>query len=88
MDGSTARFDSPITRTPNVCGGSACIRNTRIPVWSLVVWRTQGASDQRLLKMYPTITTDDLSAAWNYQAAHREEIDADIRSNDDAAYVL
>lgn len=25
-----------IKKTPGVCGGDACIGNTRIPVWSLV----------------------------------------------------
>src|SRR5712692_2863160 len=29
--------DSWIQKTPDICGGDACIRNTRLPVWSLVV---------------------------------------------------
>jgi uncharacterized protein (DUF433 family) len=73
-----------IRRTANVCGGSACIRSTRIPVWTLVVWRNQGVSDPRLLEMYPTLTQEDLNAAWQYQSSHRDEIDEDIKSNEDA----
>ena len=76
--------ESVIQRTSNVCGGSACIRATRIPVWSLVVWRMQGVSDQRLLEMYPTLTQLDLDAAWRYEASHRDEINGDIKADEDA----
>ena len=76
--------ESRIAKTANVCGGSSCIRSTRIPVWSLVVWRTQGVTDQRLLEFYPTLTQEDLDAAWVYEAAHRDEIDHEIKSNEDA----
>jgi uncharacterized protein (DUF433 family) len=75
--------ESPIRKTPNVCGGSACIRNTRIPVWSLVAWRDQGVNDQRLLEMFPTLSADDLRAAWTYYISNRDEIDQDIKSNED-----
>jgi uncharacterized protein (DUF433 family) len=26
-----------ITKTPGICGGDACVRGTRIPVWLLLV---------------------------------------------------
>jgi uncharacterized protein (DUF433 family) len=31
-----------IEKTLNVCGGDACIRDTRIPVWLLVSYQKQG----------------------------------------------
>jgi uncharacterized protein (DUF433 family) len=74
----------PILKTPGVCGGSACVRTTRIPVWSLVLWRRQGVADSRLLEMYPTLAQADLDAVWTYYASHQEEIDRDIRENEDA----
>ena len=73
-----------IAKTPGVCGGSACVRASRIPVWSLVLWRRQNVADQRLLEMYPTLTQADLSAAWTYADTHRDEIEQDIRENEDA----
>ena len=76
--------ESLISKTANVCGGSACIRSTRIPVWSLVLWRRQGVSDVRLLEMFPTLSQADLDHAWAYDASHREEIDRDIQENEDA----
>ena len=33
---SLRKFWSGIQKTPGVCGGDACIRQTRIPVWVLV----------------------------------------------------
>lgn len=66
----------PIQVTAGVCGGQPRIRNTRIPVWTLVVFRKQGADDQELLRNYPTLTPSDLLAAWAYYEQHREEGDS------------
>jgi uncharacterized protein (DUF433 family) len=76
--------EQSIRKTPNVCGGSACIRSTRIPVWILVAWRNQGVTNERLLEMYPTLSANDLNAAWDYYAANRDEIDEDIKANEEA----
>lgn len=72
-----------IEKTPGVCGGSACIRATRIPVWSLVAWRRKGCGDERLLEMFPTLVQSDLDAAWNYADFAADEIDNDVRENED-----
>lgn len=40
-----------ITKTLGVCGGEACIGNTRIPVWLLVSFRHQDSSDAELLSL-------------------------------------
>ncbi|MFM7364444.1 MAG: DUF433 domain-containing protein, partial [Cuspidothrix sp.] len=42
-----------IEKTPKICGGDACIVNTRIPVWVLVEARQLGYSDVDLLTSYP-----------------------------------
>lgn len=71
-----------IRKTPGVCGGRACIGNRRIAVWMLVEARGVGVSDDRLLADYdPPLTPADLDAAWEYAAAHPEEIAADIRQH-------
>ncbi|MBW4563993.1 MAG: DUF433 domain-containing protein [Mojavia pulchra JT2-VF2] len=64
-----------IQKTPGVCGGNARIRDTRIAVWTLVSFRQQGASDEELLRNYPTLTAEDLEAAWSYYKEHPQEID-------------
>ena len=66
-----------IQSTPGVCGGNARIRNTRIPVWTLVSLHQQGAE---LLRNYPGLSDRDLENAWRYYDRHREEIDRIIVS--------
>lgn len=73
-----------IRKTPGVCGGDACIRNTRIPVWLLVEWRRLGLDDQEILTQYPGLAAEDLAGAWEYVRGHREEIEEAIRENDEA----
>ncbi len=67
-----------ITRTPGVCGGDACVRLTRIPVWVLVSFRRQGVDDAGLLESYPSLEPADLAAAWEYHRQHPDEINAAI----------
>ncbi|PZV13363.1 MAG: hypothetical protein DCF21_14190 [Leptolyngbya sp.] len=70
-----------IEKTPGVCGGRACIANTRIPIWGLVEAKRSGYSDADLLASYPTLTANDLANAWIYVAAHPEEIEVAIHDN-------
>ncbi len=70
-----------IAKTPNVCGGDACIRGTRIPVWLLAEWRRLGQTDAAILQGYPSLVPADLEAAWEYAAAHSEEIEEAVREN-------
>ncbi|MBD6616978.1 DUF433 domain-containing protein [Komarekiella sp. 'clone 1'] len=72
-----------ITKTPGVCGGDACIANTRIPVWSLVNDRRLGMSDARILEAFPHLTAADLVNAWAYADANPEEIEQAIRENEE-----
>ncbi len=71
-----------ISKIPDVCGGDACLRDHRIPVWVLVGYRRLGLSDTALLRAYPTLTVADLEAAWEYAATHAAEIDQAIRDNE------
>lgn len=73
-----------IEKTPGVCGGSACIASTRIPVWGLVEACRAGYSDADLLASYPTLTASDIANAWIYAAAYADEIEAAIQANEAA----
>jgi uncharacterized protein (DUF433 family) len=73
-----------IESTPGVCGGSARIHNTRIPVWGLEADRRLGLSEAEILESYPTLNPDDLKHAWAYLDAHRGEIDQEIKQNEEA----
>lgn len=57
----TSQAKSWIQKTPDICGGDACIRQTRITVHGLVEWRQRGLSDQRLLEIIEGLTPEDSS---------------------------
>ncbi len=82
-----ALIASRIQKTPGVCGGAARIANHRIPVWVLVVEKKFGASDADILAAHPTITADDLAAAWAYYQREPLEIEQLIWLNDTAGNV-
>ena len=73
-----------IEKTPGVCGGSACLGNSRITVWGLVESRRIGISEAQLLLDYPQLTANDLVNAWAYAEAHTDEIEAVIKENNEA----
>jgi uncharacterized protein (DUF433 family)/predicted nuclease of predicted toxin-antitoxin system len=73
-----------IEKTPGICGGDACIENTRIPIWVIVQSRNLGSSEGDILRDYPTLSANDLVNAWAYADSHVEEIAQAIRENDEA----
>ena len=73
-----------IEKTENVCGGDACIASTRVPVWTLEQSRRLGFTEAELLDAYPSLQRGDLTAAWEYVAEHKAEIENAIRENEEA----
>lgn len=73
-----------ITQRPHPDGMEACVRDTNINVWGLVERQRLGWSDRRIVASIPELTTEDLEAAWEYAAAHPEEIDGFVRRNREA----
>ncbi|TAE55742.1 MAG: DUF433 domain-containing protein [Nostocales cyanobacterium] len=43
--------------------------------FSVLVLRKQGADDLELLQNYPSLTSEDLTAAWDYYEQHPSEWD-------------
>ncbi len=73
-----------IETTLGICGGEPRIVRTRIPVWLLEQAKRLGCSEAELLASYPTLRAEDLANAWAYVRSHRDDIDRQIRENDDA----
>ena len=70
-----------VTKTPAVCGGSACIAGHRVRVLDIVVWHEQlGWSPDEIVSQIPSITLSDVHAALAYYCDHREEIQEEIRA--------
>ena len=57
--------DAPpgIRKTPGVVGGDARVRETRIPVWTLVELKKQGRTEAQLLSDFPGLTQNDLGVS-------------------------
>ncbi len=70
-----------IEKNPDVCGGDACVRNTRHTVYGLIEWKKLGLTDERILEHHPDLNLADLQAAWIYYESHREEIDLAIQAD-------
>ncbi|RYD32756.1 MAG: DUF433 domain-containing protein [Verrucomicrobiaceae bacterium] len=72
-----------IQKTPGVCGGSARVVGTRIPVCTLESLRRLDVEEARILDSYPSLTASDLADAWVYANACPVEIDREIRENEE-----
>jgi len=70
--------DKIVCKTSGDAGGYACIRDTRIALWTIISLRKQGADDEELLLDFPGLTRFDLLAAQAYYQANRDEIDTII----------
>ena len=57
-----------ISINPQVCHGRACIRGTRIPVSVVLDNIAAGLDTQAILRSYPALTADGISAALGYAA--------------------
>ncbi len=73
-----------VESTPEVCGGEPRIVRTRIPIWVLAQARRLGTSEAELLRSYPSLRAEDLANAWGYYRSHKEEIDRQVRENEEA----
>jgi uncharacterized protein (DUF433 family) len=82
----TIRTKRSIKKHPDICGGSACIEGTRITVWGLVEARNLGYSEADLLISYPLINATDLANAWAYAEAFPDEIEAEIKENNEVMF--
>lgn len=70
--------DRLICKTQGVAGGYACVRNTRIAVWTLISLKNQGATDVDLLEDFPGLTRFDLITVESYYQRNKLEVDAVI----------
>jgi uncharacterized protein (DUF433 family) len=75
---------SGIESVPGDCGGDPCVAGTRIMVWLVESYHRLGMTEAQLLDAYPTLRAVDLVNSWAYVAAHPDEIERQIRENEEA----
>jgi uncharacterized protein (DUF433 family) len=62
-----------ITTNPNVCGGRACVANTRIMVSVVLDNLAAGVPSEELTRSYPPLTLEDIQACLAYAAVLAQE---------------
>lgn len=62
-----------ITVDPLVCHGRACIKGTRIMVSVILGNLAAGVRPEEIVRSYPPLTIDDISAALGYAAVLARE---------------
>jgi len=69
-----------ITHDPCVMGGRPCIRGLRVTVGTIVGLIAAGHTTERVLRMYPYLESDDITAALSYAAWRVEEVEVPLVS--------
>jgi uncharacterized protein (DUF433 family) len=84
-NGEHGRVSSEHIRvTPGVCGGKPCIAGTHIRVQDIYVWHElQGQTADEIVSNFPHITLGDVHAALAYYWDHRQEIDQQMKRDDE-----
>lgn len=70
---------------PEVQGGAAVVRGTRLPVRVIAFYWRETADRARILSQYPQLTAETLDEVIRYYEAHRTEIDEELRAESEAA---
>lgn len=68
-------FQGQITLDPLVMGGKPCIKGTRVTVGTIVGQLGSGTSRERLLELYPYITSEAIDACLQYAAWRSQELE-------------
>ena len=63
-----------ITINPEERFGKPCVRNTRITVFDVLGWLASGMSKTEILKDFPELTEEDISACLSYAADKERKI--------------
>lgn len=76
-------YHDRIERDPQVAGGEAVIKGTRVTLRTVLASLAEGATTDEILKDFPTLTETDIRAAIAFAAASAQEdlpvIEAHVR---------
>lgn len=81
MDAVTKTDHPHIERRPGVCGGSAVIHGTRIPVRLIAGFVRDGIPVDEILQGYPDLTPAQVYDALSYYHDHRAEVDLELEES-------
>lgn len=72
-----------IESVPGRCGGRPCIVGHRIRVQDIVEWSGEGQSPEAIVRRFPQLTLGDVHAALAYYFDHREEMDRQMKEDEE-----
>ncbi len=58
-----------ISRDPEICGGEPVIKGTRVTLRTILASLAQGATEEQILRDFPTVNADALRAVIAFAAA-------------------
>jgi uncharacterized protein (DUF433 family) len=74
-----------IVKEPGYCGGKAALDSTRVRVMNVVFLHKEGKTPERILEVYPGLSLAQVHAALVYYYDHVQEIEAELKRDEDAA---
>ncbi len=75
--------------TPGICGGKPRISGHRIKVQHIAIWHERlGMTVDEIVAEYPELTHAEVYAALAYYWDHRDQVDADIRADEEFVAAL
>ena len=63
-----------ITINPEKRFGKSCVRDTRISVFDVLGWLASGMNNAQILKDFPELSNEDISACLSYAADKERKI--------------
>jgi uncharacterized protein (DUF433 family) len=66
-------YEERIERRPNVAGGEAVIKGTRVTLRTVLASLAEGATTAEILENFPTLSEPDVRAAIAFAAASAQE---------------
>jgi uncharacterized protein (DUF433 family) len=67
-------YQKIISINPERRFGKPCVRNTRITVYDVLSWLASGMTNNEILKDFPELTEEDISACLSYAAERERKI--------------
>ncbi len=81
-----AKVHPHISMQKGVCGSRSIVVGTRMPVWSIIKWYKLGMSVEDIIREFPQLTPSQVYDAFSYYYDNQEEIEKDIKENENEAY--
>ena len=66
-------YQDHISRDPQICGGEAVIRGTRVTLRTVLASLAEGADEGEIIRSFPALTREDVRAAIAFAASAAEE---------------